>query len=198
MGRFIAGHKGLKPKGVQHKRTKDLKQRAEQVARKIGGKGGLEAFLKTRPKLLDDLLRDAARDKVAAVDAAGRPVASAPVVDTINIVSIPRGWAVTGLLGRDAHLPTETLMQLRKLLPRGSIHRPPSLDGELPAPLLLDEPPLVPPPEDEILSTTMPTVTDRLLRPRSRNLRRVAATMVMSMNSLLRGIPQSKFPKPRD
>jgi len=41
---------------------------------------------------------------------------------------------VVGLLGLDAHLPRETVQQLRELLPAGSVTRPPSLDDAIAPP----------------------------------------------------------------
>ena len=72
-GRFIKGHAPLKKKGTKH-RLKDIKTEALALAKDIGGKQGLAGFLRDNPKLHADLVLAAARDKAAAVDAAGNPV----------------------------------------------------------------------------------------------------------------------------
>ncbi len=74
-------------------------------------------------------LRGGMADPVEQSDAPGD---GNPRVEAINIISIPVGWSVIGLLGGEAHLPTDIVKQLRELLPPGSIHRPPSIDGPLP------------------------------------------------------------------
>src|SRR4051812_20716035 len=38
-----------------------------------------------------------------------------PYVSQINVIGIPRGWLVVGLLGAEAHLPAETAHRLREL-----------------------------------------------------------------------------------
>jgi hypothetical protein len=98
-GQFIKGHKGLKKKGAKH-RLKDIKTEALALAKDIGGKQGLAGFLRDNPKLHSDLVLAAARDKAAAVDAAGHPVGPAVYHNELNILIVPSGMcAIPDSLG---------------------------------------------------------------------------------------------------
>ena len=49
-----------------------------------------------------------------------------PYVSQINVIGIPSGWFVVGLLGAEAHLPAETAHRLRELLPDAFTPLPPT------------------------------------------------------------------------
>jgi hypothetical protein len=61
---------------------------------------------------------------------------NAPVIDHIDVISVPRGWFVITLFGAEAHMPHETAERLKQLLPPDAFAADPP-----PAIAMPDEPP---------------------------------------------------------
>ena len=108
--------------------AEQVNNEVKRLYRRFSNKQISASELKSRVAALQ-VLRAGLSDPVEIDPAAG------PFVDTINIIAIPAEWSVISLLGDEAHMPFETVQQLKQLLPPGSVHRSPSLNSALPPPL---------------------------------------------------------------
>jgi hypothetical protein len=132
MTKFAKGHGGLKKPGTRHKPVDPMRKAALLLAKKQGDGSidkplkGLEAYLSDNPALHQKILLECLTTR-ARLDDPKTVNSRAPQVGSIDIISIPRGWVIAGVLGYDCHLPFELLEELKSVLPPGSIGTPPSV-----------------------------------------------------------------------